>query len=119
MDFITVLPMYRILSGFIKRARFFLLLKLTRLYRGIQLLDTAMILRQLKSAVKRHLDTIVASGDKEANDRTNNHNYIGHIVLIGHLIRTLKLIIIMLVVSYLFAIAWYIFCGVVLEDTPP
>ena len=42
-DFITVLPMYRLFS-FARHARLLFLLKLTRLYRGIQLLDTAVIL---------------------------------------------------------------------------
>lgn len=45
VDFITVLPLYRLLSEHIPYARLLFLMKLSRLYRGIQLLNTVVILQ--------------------------------------------------------------------------
>lgn len=116
LDFITVMPLYHIFSGIWKQARILYLIKLVRLYRGIQLLNTSAIMGFLKGLVERHINNIISSGDIEkANDREHDRNYIRHIVLAGHVVRTLKLVIILSSISYLFALIWYIICSTELD----
>ena len=116
-DFVTVLPLYHLFK-FFKHGRLFFLIKLTRLMRGIELLDTAVIMGSLKDVVKGHITSIIKSGDEDkANDKINNHNFISHIVVAGYVVKMLKLIIIMCCISYLFGICWYIL-GTIELDYP-
>lgn len=112
LDFITILPLYKVLHPYIEFSRLFYMIKLIRLYRGLELLNTKEFMRHIKQYTLGKIKKVIRKHPNRAKDKTINHNHIQRIVLTSYIVRTLKLLIITCSFSYFFGLFWYIFCDI-------
>ena len=55
LDFICAIPFYSVFEGFFDFARLFLLTKVIRIYRGVELLNTYVFMSQIKTIINMRL----------------------------------------------------------------
>lgn len=94
-----------------KYSRIFFLIKCFRLKETFDLLDTGKFMKQVKKIFEKKLDKICEDPDL-ANNINMDQNKIMTIILFGYLFKTLKLVIVIFMVSYFLGIVFYIFCDI-------
>lgn len=94
-----------------KYSRIFFLIKCFRLKETFDLLDTGKFMKQVKRIFEKKLDKI-CDDPELANNINMDQNKIMTIILFGYLFKTLKLVIVIFMVSYFLGIVFYIFCDI-------
>ena len=115
LDFITMLPLYRIFADITDYARLFYLIRVTRLYRGLELLNTQSLMKKVKSMVNKRINHIIGNDQYAAIDKIKDQNYISVIVVFSYSIRIFKLLVILISMSYFTGLFWYIFAEIQLD----
>ena len=90
--------------------RLFYLIKIIRLYTGIQIFDVPTMMEKLKYFNKRKIDAIIKNDKLLANDITVDNNNVTAMLIINFLIKIFKLILIIINISYFLGFFWYILC---------
>ena len=75
------------------------------------MLDTGSFMRRVKKIFQNRLNKIVED-PKLAEDTVLDQNKIVTIIMIGFLFKSIKLVIIILQVSYFLGIGYYIYCDI-------
>ena len=76
MDFLCAIPFFSIFRNVSPYARLWLLSKVVRIYRGVELLNTYVFMNQLKQIGKKRIKKIILEDSKKANDRIKDQNFI-------------------------------------------
>ena len=97
------------------RGALFYLIKLIRLYKGFKIFDIPRLMKIIKIGYKERSQKMIETDKQMAEDQILDHNKIEEILNIGYLLKITKLIIIILNLSYLLSMFWYIMCKLV-ED---
>ena len=110
-DFIPLIPFNWI--GFFKfnNSRVFFLVKCFRLKETFAILDTAKIMKHVKRFYGNKLNKVVEDPELAENIFIDQ-NKIMNIIIISYLIKTIKLVILIFLVSYFLGIIFYIFCDI-------
>jgi hypothetical protein len=110
-DFIPLIPFNWIGIFKFKHSRIFFLVKCFRLKETFAILDTAKIMKHVKRFYANKLNKIVDNPELAENIYIDQ-NKIMNIIIISYLIKTIKLVILIFLVSYFLGICFYIFCDI-------
>jgi hypothetical protein len=113
-DFIPLIPFNWIGIFKFNNSRLFFLVKCFRLKETFALLDTAKIMKHVKRFYGNKLNKIVED-PLLAENIFIDQNKIMNIIIISYLIKTIKLVILIFLVSYFLGICFYIFCDITRE----
>ena len=92
-------------------SRVFFLVKCFRLKETFAILDTAKIMKHVKHYYGNKLNKIVEDPELAENIFIDQ-NKIMNIIIISYLIKTIKLVVLIFLVSYFLGICFYIFCDI-------
>ena len=98
------------------RNMLFMLVKLSRLMKGFDILNVPRIMVKIKGFYIESSKNKIKKDKKVGDDIINDHNKIQDLLLISYTLKITKLVIIILNFSYLFGMFWYIMIKLV-EDT--
>ena len=94
--------------------RLFYLLKMTRIYYGLDMIDVGYIMNRIKNySIKRIKNQIIENPDL-GEDTLNDNNKITTIMHVNYCMRTFRVIIILLNICYFFGTFWYIYVQITL-----
>ena len=102
LDALALIPFW-LLSLKMQRQRYFFVLKLVRLKKGLKKLDMDLILKWYKDEQKKQLDDLILKNPIRANSMDIDQTKIGDILMMGFLLKIMKIMIIISSCSYLFA----------------
>lgn len=111
-DLVPLLPLE--LFDF-QESKLFFLLKLIRIRKGNGILSVNKIICAVKKYYQQKSQKLVQKNKQLAEDCNNDHNKIGQIILVHHSLKTIRLIFLILNVSYFFSMTWLIYCSLVDE----
>ena len=81
-----------------------------RLINGFKVFSVPAIMEKIKYFAKKRLEDIIENDPYEAENVEIDNNKISALILINFTIRTFKLVIIILNISYFLGFLWYIYC---------
>jgi hypothetical protein len=110
-DFIPLIPFNWIGIFKFNNSRVFFLVKCFRLKETFAILDTAKIMKHVKRFYGNKLNEIVKDPELAENIFIDQ-NKIMNIIMFSNLIKTIKLVILIFLVSYFLGICFYIFCDI-------
>lgn len=110
-DFIPLIPFNWIGIFKFNNSRVFFLVKCFRLKETFAILDTAKIMKHVKRFYGNKLNKVVEDPELAENIFIDQ-NKIMNIIIISYLIKTIKLVILIFLVSYFLGICFYIFCDI-------
>jgi hypothetical protein len=110
-DFIPLIPFNWIGIFKFNNSRVFFLLKCYRLKETFAILDTAKIMKHVKRYYNNKLNKVVENPELAENIFIDQ-NKIMQIIIISYLIKTIKLVILIFLVSYFLGICFYIYCDI-------
>lgn len=84
-------------------------LKLTRIINGIALLDPNKIYKILTFYNLKRIKNIIDHNSVMANSRDGDQIYLRYLIIFKYVLRTIKLIFIIMSVSYFLGVIWYLF----------
>lgn len=112
-DFIPIIPLQYInLSGY---QRLFYLVKIMRFVNGLRIFSVPAIMEKVKMFYKEKLNKVIKDNPILADNIEIDNNNITTLIIIGFIFRTIKLIIIIINISYFIGFIWYIFCELVID----
>ena len=107
-DFIPIIPLQALpLNGY---ERLFFLIKIMRLIKGLQIFDVAQLMKVIKKSYQRKLDDIIQNKPDVAENTLVDNNNISKLIVINNVMRILKLVLIILNISYFLGFFWFIIC---------
>ena len=95
-----------------------MLIKIIRLQKGIELVSSNSFMRQIKTIFNKRLEKLVSDDPYLANNIDIDNNNIMQILMISYMIRVVKLVIFIVLVSYFMGMFWYIYCQLTAVDNP-
>lgn len=112
IDLLPILPLeYLNLGG--NMARHFFLIKVTRIRKGYQLISIKDIINEVKSYYQAENQKLIDSKSKLAENTLMDLNKVERIILIHHILKSMKLVILILNFSYFLSLSWLIVCIIV------
>ena len=108
-DFLTLIPLPFIFH-FWEWYYLWYAVKILRLQNGVSLFDVTAILQAVKDGMKKYIDRKIKYDPSIAEDNLDDHNNIVFILVVGYLFKTLKLIVIIMNISYFLGMFWLTFC---------
>ena len=93
--------------------RLFFLIKVVRIKWGLKLIDVGPIMSAFQNLAHRRIKRMIEENPAIGEDQLNDHNNINRMILLGHIIRTIRLIIIIMSTSYFIGILWRIYCELI------
>ena len=85
-------------------------MKLTRMPKGFRLFNITEWQKSLKKYKQKQLKQQVLIKPEIADDIINDHNNIEDMLIVNYMLKTLKLVILILNVSYFLGNGWFIIC---------
>jgi hypothetical protein len=112
LDFVCLLPLEYV---HMKRERqlLFFLIKMLRIPKGLSLFDVHVMMKYVKSVYQKRVQYIIDNDNQLANDCDVDNTGIGEILAISYTLKTLKLIIVILNISYICGIMFLVVCEAV------
>lgn len=95
-----------------QKGRLIYLFKLIRLKRGLEAFDVGKLMDILKGLIRERTERKIKKDPAIGEDNIRDHNNIEEIMLTGYTLKTLKLVIIILNLSYFLGLSWLIFCQI-------
>lgn len=108
-DFVAIIP-FQLLSLKRRRENLFFLVKIIRLLKGLRLFQVSAIMKQIKKIYNKHLQALVDSGHPSASSKLEDNTKIMTLLLYSYTLGTLRLVMLILNISYFLGIFWYILC---------
>ena len=90
--------------------KFFFLIKILRLYEGMEIFNESEIKTYVKQLLAIRLKRIIEHKPHLANDQTSDNSKISALIIIKHVIKTIKMLILILTLSYFIGIFWLMLC---------
>jgi hypothetical protein len=81
-----------------------------RLKRGLEAFEVGKAMDMIKTKMRERTERKIKNDPNVGEDTINDHNNIEEIMLTGYTLKTLKLVIIILNLSYFLGLVWIIFC---------
>lgn len=111
-DFIPLIPL-QFLRLVNNRDRLFFLIKCLRLRRGFAILDVTKLMGSIKNFFNRRLEYNIENDEKFANNKDEQKNPVESLLFIGYALKTLYLTIVILNISYIVGMIFYVLCELV------
>lgn len=99
--------------------RFFLLIKILRLYRASSLISIKKIVKDYQLYLRRRSTQLAIDNEDLANDRLIDHNHITRVIILGFLLRFTKNVVMFFALAYFGGILWLIWCEICLMYINP
>ena len=112
LDIITLIPL-NFLNLYRRRNVLFLIIKMLRIYKGFALFDVPRIMAVIKKGYQSKMSYIIKKHPKLANDADQDNNKIGEVLLISFYLRILKLVVVILNISFLTGLFWVLGCQMI------
>lgn len=109
-DLIAIFPMPFLLKGIVTNYEFCYMIKIIRLYKGIQLFNEKQYLDLFKRVQKARLEKLIKNDPVRAQDMINDNNNIEVLFFGRYILRTIKLIALMFNLSFFLGMIWMIYC---------
>lgn len=109
IDFITMIPI-QFLNLKRKRQYMFYAIKLLRIKKGFRLFDVSKWMNSLKQRYAQNLNEIIEANHELANDTETDNTKIEELLFISYVLKTIKLVIIIMNISFLTGTFWLMLC---------
>lgn len=107
LDFIPLIPLQFIdLPG--GKERLFIIIKLIRIFNGLKVFQVRSIMSYIDKYFQAKLDNIIENDPELAEDKNVDSTNIGFLLTLNSMLQILKLVIIILNISYFLGFFWYI-----------
>ena len=116
-DFIPMLP-FHLFTDHPQRKLFFMI-KVIRIQKGRTLFSSNSFMKLVKESFQWRLEKYVLNDRELREDQRFENNQINLILKISYVFQTVKLIVLILTVSYFIGMIWYIFCEITLKQPTP
>ena len=90
--------------------RLFYLLKVIRISKGAVLFDVPEIMGNINRYFRNQMLVKIQTDHDLAEDMLNDNNNIEFLLKTGYAFKTLKLVVVILTISYFVGVLWYIVC---------
>lgn len=109
MDFLMVLPFYDIFGskGNAKLAYF---IKIYRLVKGIRIFNVSNMIQRIQKSSIESMQKKIEKDEELGEDQLNDHNSIEEMLMLGYFLKTMKLVTMILNISFFVGIFFYVFC---------
>ena len=111
MQFLALIPF----TFFIEIDRVFVhlyLLKVSRAFNAIKFFDVQKIFNNIKMIVRNQTIAMITKDPLVGEDTSSDHNQVEFLLLVKYMIRTVKLVVIILNFSYFGGLSWLIMCEI-------
>ena len=95
--------------------RLFFIIKVIRIQKGNEIFDVGNLTKGIKDYYAIKSKERIKNDLDFAEDTINDNNKIEFFIKIGYYLKTLKLAVVIMTISYLVGIAWYIFCQLIYD----
>lgn len=113
-DVVTLVPLAWALQG-IHLGKVTYYLKVIRFLKALEIFDVSQMNRNAKEFAKKRIMKKIKSDPLIAEDTENDHNSIEALMIFSYLLKTTKLIIIIVNISYFLGMFWITFCDLTSE----
>ena len=113
-DFIPLVPL-QLITMKDGKERLFILIKIIRLVNGFKVFQVRNLMEVIKNFYQKKLETIIENDPVLAEDIEVDNNCISILITLNNLFRILKLVIIILNISYFLGFAWFILTDLLTE----
>ena len=114
LDFICIIPIHWMIDNNFNEANYLFFIKTLRLIRGLDLLNMRKMKKFADSYFRQRIEALKVENPAKyhilAEDMFNDHNNIESLMYIGFVGQTLKLVFILLSLSYFGGMLWLIWC---------
>ena len=86
------------------------MIKLIRLEKGIRHISVPEMVNYFQNLNFEHIQKMIDSNDPSANDKLLDQTKITFVLMLQGTLRTIKLAVIILNISYFMGILWFVFC---------
>lgn len=108
-DVIPCIPLQYVNIG--GREKMFYLIKIMRLYKGIQFMDVSAMVAYLGNYnTKVRLQNMINNDPVKANDTSKDNTFISYVLIGKYCLRVIKLVILIMTVTYFLGMFWFIIC---------
>lgn len=83
-----------------------------RMAKGIQIFDATALMGIIKRMMKRRTERRIKNNPELSEDIINDHNNIETLLYVSYTIKTFKLVIIIINISYFVGMFWLIYCEI-------
>ena len=97
------------------KERFFILIKIIRLLNGFKVFQVRNLMEVINSYYQKKLDNIIENNPELAEDTNVDNNNISFLITLNSLFRILKLVIVILNISYFLGFFWFILTDLLTE----
>jgi len=113
LDIVTLLPLFEMCRGTFahgENAKALYLVKVLRLYNGFELLNYKTFMNEVKQVYTARILKFIKRHPEQADDQTKDRTQISNIILISRLLRSFRMIIVILSLSLLSGLFWFYVC---------
>ena len=114
-DLIAILPIPFVLRGRHELIKLFYLVKIVRMARGIELFEGSAFMGAVKTLAQRRMEKQIEEDPIFAEDYINDHTNIERLLFISYGIKTIKLIILIMNISYFVGMIWLIYSEITMD----
>lgn len=109
MDLLMVLPFYQIFGrkGNAKLAYF---IKTWRLVKGIRIFNVSQLISRIQKTQMENMTQKIKDNPEIGEDQYNDHNPIEEMLMLGYFLKTMKLVTMILNISFFVGIFFYVAC---------
>jgi hypothetical protein len=108
LDFLMIIPFNFILVG--QNSKLFFFIKTYRLVKGIKIFNVQTMISNIQDSSIKSMMKRIEKDSSLGEDQDQDHNSIESILILGNCLRTLKLVVIIIQISFFVGIFFLIFC---------
>lgn len=115
LDLIAIVPIPFVFRGYHELIKLFYLLKIVRMTRGIELFEGSAFMGAVKKLSQKRMEKQIEEDPIFAEDYINDHTNIERLLFISYGIKTIKLIILIMNISYFVGMIWLIYSEITMD----
>lgn len=111
LDLLMVLPFAYMFGGASKRnSKLAYFIKVYRLVKGLRIFNVSKMIQGIQEGNMKRMKETIRNDPKIGEDQKNDRNKIEEMLMFGYLLKTLKLVTMILNISFFVGIIFYVFC---------
>jgi len=114
-DFIPLLPLTFIFKNSLCQAKLFYIIKTVRVLNGFKLFNVNDMFVRIKKASQSRMQRKIDSDERLKDDMDEDHNQIENLMIINYMLKTFRLIIIIVNIAFFIGMFWLIYCEVTMN----
>lgn len=114
-DFIPLIPFTYIFKHYLCQAKLFYIIKTVRVLNGFKLFNVGNMFGKIKELSQSRMERLIKNNQSLAEDMDEDHNQIENLMIINYMLKTFRLIIIIVNIAFFIGMFWLIYCEVTMN----